>query len=257
MNAVPLIPAPPPEPPPRGFQYYLPEYYYLLEEPKIARRERDVARLTAEHLARWADGYRARSLRNPNDENVGWLSGSPEKRVKEVEQILKCIEGQTKRRSPTEFGLALLSGGYPIYNLYDGFPGHLTLDPEQYRTLQRVWAQYGLPTDLYYPASDQQSVIEPRRMHGGIVRVLRRYTPRYWSVRPKPEGIDTEVPDEDQRFDAFVDACQKFLDALDLRIAELTEPDCEHDRGEVSRLRRLRGEVRRAQLRTPRKDSGV
>ncbi len=241
------VAGPPTLPPPPGYEYYLPEYFYLFGDRRIARLAGTAARVSAAQIARWSDRYRGRIFGRQPAEVEGSLSGPPDARAEQILEMLGRLEAGTKSGTPYEYGLELSSEGACLLDQYDGFPGILALTPAQFAELQRVWIFHGLPSDLYYPASEQRTVIEPVEAHGGLVRAHRRYTPQYWARRGTTTDTSARFPSEEERQEAFSKACRQFLRAIRLRMAELLEPGREIDHGQVSRLRRLAAEVERTE----------
>ncbi len=237
----------PPSPPPPGHEYYLPEYFYLFGDRRIARLAGTAARATAVQIARWSDRYRGRIFGRKPAEVEGALSGPPDARAEQVLELLGRLETETKSATPYEYGLELSSEGACLLGQYDGFPGMLTLTPAQFAELQRTWIFLGLPSDLYYPASEQHTVTEPVEVHSGLVRAHRRYTPQYWARCGPASTSAAGIPSEEERQETFSDACGQFLKAIRLRMAELSEPGREIDHEPVGRLRRLAAEVERTE----------
>lgn len=235
-----LVPPPPRTPAAAGHAYYLPEYYYLFEIPRFPADR--TARVTALAVARWSTGYRARSLSDPQGARQGPLPTDPSEREAETTRILDWIEQATPTKTPIAIGLNLYQGGLTLLNQYDGFPGVLMLMDDNFATLQDVWRQEGLPADIYYPAAEQRQIVEPTAYAGGVVRMLQRYTPRYWSDRNAVATRPLPVANEDERRTAFAEACRRFLSALSA--VTWPEPPAEFgastkSRAEFERLRDL------------------
>jgi hypothetical protein len=140
-----------------------------------------------------------------------------------------------------------------VLNLYRGeefvldqhatTPGDIVLTSEQFGVLQDVWEQSGMPRDLYYPARAEISVVEPAEMYGGVVRVQRKYSPLRWAHRDQAKIDALRVPSEEERIEAFTEACLQFHKSLVLRVYELQEPwretERETDQEELKSLRKL------------------
>lgn len=81
-------------------------------------------------------------------------------------------------------------------------------------------------------------VVEPVRVHGGVVLAPRLYSPLRWAQRD-PDAPVLSVPDEEERIRRFGEASRQYIVAILLRLAELREPGREldgRDRKQVERL---------------------
>jgi hypothetical protein len=100
----------------------------------------------------------------------------------------------------------------------------LFLTPDQFLELRRCWQRRGLPTDLFYPASERRIVVEPVPLYGGTVLGRRVYSPLEWARRDEATAVAAQVPTEEQRRERFLAELRRFQSGLVLRRAELTEP---------------------------------
>ena len=136
-----------------------------------------------------------------------------------------------------------------VVNLYDqdapvliqseGMPGVLAMTDPEFDSLQDDWEKAGLPRDLYYRSEERRLIVEPVREQGGVVRVLKGYSPLRWAQRDASNNPVIKTPSEEQRVDQFLDACRRFMEATRLRMAELSEPGRELDRETLMTLGRL------------------
>ena len=86
-------------------------------------------------------------------------------------------------------------------------------------------------------------MIEPVRRHGGIVRSYEHYSPLGWAQRDPAAVAALHVPSEEARADTFFAVRKQFMEALLLRMAELTEPGKQLNIEEYQRLARLLRDV--------------
>jgi hypothetical protein len=141
--------------------------------------------------------------------------------------------------------LNISAGELPILYQHDGVPGVLSLTPDELLTLQVAWQQSGLPRDLYYAASEQRIAVEPIHMCGGVVLRERRYSPRRWADRTQRHIEELAIPSEGERRKRFRQACEGFLQALNLRYYELIEPGKATETHVLSEVLEIRAAVTR------------
>lgn len=213
-------PAPPAWPPGLGREHYLPEQFHFVDQVDVPLNL--AARVTARTAARWADRYEAYLLNSSSDQRrQGPLPTDLGAREEQIDQLFDWIEGLIVEYQAS---VNLYRGEQRLLDQSEGIPGVLALTPDEFVQLQEAWERHGLPRDLYYPAREQQTIIEPTRMHGGVVQVERRYSPLRWAHRDKAAMVPLQVPSEEERAQIFDEARSRFLDALRLRGAELSQP---------------------------------
>lgn len=253
-----LIPGPPGWSPGPGREHYLPEGSYFDEWALSAPEQLEhAARVTARTVARWADRYWVFPLTHaafPSEdrERAGSLPADPGAHGAFMDKLFAWLERHGTPVSEAAVNLSL--GDQSILEQHDGMPGVLALTPDEFAQLGRIWVRHGLPSDLFYPARKQRTVVEPVEVHGSVVRARHRYTPREWEQRDEAAlaALAQRIPDEGARRQAFIEACRRFVDALSLRMDELAEPGrqyLEGERGEFRRLASLLREVYMAALR--------
>jgi len=237
--------APPPLPPGEGRQYYLPELYYIYDTEQVPLPV--VQSVTAQCVVQWADRcvavlpdyYVDSVLAQPGTVREGTLPETLAARLTLLDELFTTAE---RTHPPGSLRLELKSANHYV-QLQDGLLPVLVLTPGQFAAFQACLGAHGLPQDLYYPASAQQEFVEPVATHGGIVRMLQRYTPKRAELRPLEKAARARVPSERQRDRAFLAASQRYLDALRLRIARLHEPGTPDRRAEIEELERVRDSV--------------
>jgi hypothetical protein len=143
-------------------------------------------------------------------------------------------------------GLLLYRGDRRLYDAHDGLPATLWLSAEEFRTLQDRWRQEGLPADLFFPAAAAREVVEPTEVAGGVVLLARTYSPGQWARRPP--GAAPPLPSEDARRAQFLDACDRFVEALLLRQAQLREPGRPPAAALLAALTRVVADLQRLRL---------
>lgn len=241
-----------PNPPPRGRpnggrEYYLPEEFYLFDSKEVPPIT--AMRVTAECVAQWCDRFEIRSVtRSPGPagpattfpQRQGDLPQTESDRHHALQEIFDWL---AETRGPLGLDLSLFSGTEPIFFL-DGATYVLSLTPAQFSAVQDCWHRQGLPRDLYYPASQQKQAVEPVKWLGGVVRVMHCYTPRQWSARATQPQPSLSVPTDKERSNAFVEACKRFREAIQLRRWELGEPGNTTPGEEFKRLTALDRSVR-------------
>lgn len=204
--------------------FYLPEDYYFVDADAAALHF--AARMTARCVARWSDSYAARTLALPTHYREGLLPDDPAARESSIDEVVDWLE----RLVPLYLaGLSLSQGDQLLLEQSDGIPGILALTYEEFAELQKYWEHHGIPKDLYYPAEAQQTIIEPVEIYGGVARLLQRYSPRRWARRDHEEIVTRQVPSEEQSRVLFAEACSRFIEAVMLRIAHLSQPEQELD----------------------------
>lgn len=236
--------------PKAGSQHYLPDDDYLYPVARMSLN--DAIRLVACCIARFSDQYRARWLFDPSGaERHGWLPEEPDRREAAVDVIMTWLAGHGLL---TEAGLVLLHGDDVLLEGYDGLPGLLTLTSLQYAELCVYLTEHGLPGDLYYPISDQVVIPQPAQVHGGVAVIMQRFSPRSWKNRPADTPLP--VPSDEDRDRAFLEASSTYLQAIKLRLLELSEPGKAHDEAQVNELRELHHHVIAAIARVSRRRLG-
>lgn len=241
-------------------EHYLPEpVHFGLDSVRSPERTvalhrflRDATYRTVRYAVRWADRYHTfmqlpGTERSTASQREGSLPSNVHEREAIIDELFAWFDRLLVPLDRTE--LSLYQGEYPILDQHDGMPGVLALKPNEFIELQQAWERYGLPCDLYYPAHNQRITIELVEEHGGIVRAYRYYSPLQWERRMQAGVEPLLVPSEEERIRAFGAACERFAEALLLRIAELSESGQELDRERIQRLRNLHQEVNLAALR--------
>ncbi len=235
-----------------------PVYFELDGDPSEHRLEalasfhRLAARVTAQAVARWADRYVAYPLAVKNippaeRRREGFLPTDLQKREALIEDLFDWFD-----RFSVELylaGLHLYEGKQPIMSQSRGIPGELDLTMEEFTELQQIWERKGLPRDLYYPAHERRTIIEQFKTLGGVVRAYRHYSPRQWEQRLQAGVKPLPIPSEEERLEAFIAACDRFAQAVALRMAELTEPGQTVKPAKLQQLKTIYHEVSLAALR--------
>lgn len=222
-------------------QHYLPESYYFAA-PGFQLWH--AARVTATAVAEFASHYTAQPRLGQATVRRGALPWPKAARRALIEGLFDWLEQECGGKA-TLAGLQLFRGGDPDVgplhlDQHDGVPGILALTPQEFTRLRGAWAAAGLPGDLYYPAAQQRVGVEVVASHGGDVLRTRRYSPLSWAHR-QTTGVASarDVPSESERRARFADACQHFLDAVRLRMEELSEPGKSADQEQMAYLRRV------------------
>jgi hypothetical protein len=241
-------------------EHYLPEPVHFgldiarSSEMKVAFNHflRDAVHRTVRHAVRWADHYRTFVPVSETDPSLvpqreGPLPADIYERETIVDELFDWFDRLGAPLDRT--ALSLYQGEHTILDQHDGMPGVFALKPEEFVELQQAWEECGLPCNLYYPARDQRTVIEPVEKHGGIVRAYRSYSPLQWERRMQAGNEPLQVPSEGERIRTFITACEHFAEAVRLRIAELSQRGQELDKERIHRLRNLHHEVNLAVLR--------
>lgn len=227
---------------------YLPESYYLADSTGDALRI--AARVTATCVARWADHYWARvygkSSAGPRE---GDLPGEIAERCGFVEQVVDWLE-HASRKQMALAALLLTRRQEPLLDAHDGLPGVLCLLPSEFAQMCICWEQHGLPPDLYYPAHEERTVVEPVEKYGGVIRLQRTYSPLEWTHRDRATVEALVVPTEEARRARFAHECEEFAQALMRRAFELLEPGPQRSPEESGRLLKLSGQVQSLAHRT-------
>lgn len=239
--SLPDIPPPPVRPLPAGRKYYLPEYFYLREQPTVPLNL--AARTTARTTSQWADRYRARSLSGPPRPREGRLPESAEARMSAIDAVFDWLESIVPQKQVLAMGLDLFAEDHLVLDQYDGFPGVLALSEQEFADLQGAWIAVNLPDDLYYVASSQREVVEPTETVGGVAMVERRYTPIYWEHRQNDAISSLRIPSEDERRATIADEFRRFSAALRHRMEELSGEGLGASEQQMSELSRLQEAV--------------
>jgi hypothetical protein len=226
-------------------EHFLPEPYYFSESgPAFVE---SVTRTSATVISRWATRYEARGLQHPDAARAGDLPEDPQAREESTRDVLDWL-GQLDEPW-TSLAIDLYRDSFPILYQGDRPPGILALTQPEFLQVQSEWERLGLPRDLYYPSRTQQMVVEPVRVYGGIVLAEVRYSPLQWSHRVLSSSEALEVPSQQERAQAFQEACAAFRRALLLRVFELSEPGRPRDPEAISMLGRLATDITRVALR--------
>lgn len=199
-------------------------------------------RMTAQLVAHWADHYEAEIiLQRPliDRRRKGTFPRSRPAREALVKELFNWLE---MFGEPLTVGVVyLFRDNTPLFLIQDGACS-LFLEPDEFVNLQEAWERDELPRNLFYPKSALRTILQPIEKHGGIVWSYKSYTPLEWSHRQKEAEL-SQVPSEQQRIQTFVEVCERFAQAIRLRIAELSEPGRELDEEGIERLRRLHQEA--------------
>lgn len=230
-----------------GYELYLPEdFYFVLPHQPTMTREQVQAReamlrravyAMARHVVRWADSYRAylmfrQDLPEQEKKRAGALPQKLSAREAVIDELFAWLDRNEARIWLVEFELT--ERDHIRYQQHDEVPGMLILKENQFAELQAAWERAGLPRDLYYPERLARHVVEPVRVHGGIVRAPRLYSPLRWALR-NPDAL-LQVPDEEERIGRFARASREYIEAILLRIAELREPGRDVDPQQIEGL---------------------
>lgn len=249
--------APPTWWPGESREHYLPEYFHfalatrhLTEQTERAARDEFLSRAmraTARYVSRWADSYLAFPLTGramlPDDVvRQGTLPESLEERDAIIDSLFAWFE--THQVPLYVAALVLSRNGIPLLEQHDGMPGVLALSPEEFAELQAEWERQGLPRDLYYPAHEQQTVVEPTELFGGVVLQTQHYSPRAWALRQENALALPEIPSERECLRQFLAAGETFMQALLLRWKQLYEPGRVARAADVAEWERVRGLIK-------------
>ncbi len=229
-----------------GREYYLPEVFYFFDSKEVAV---DVAmRVTAACVVQWCDRYlvpatSSQRSRAESKRDYPGREGPLPPTVPERRQILQeLFDWLVQTRGPLGLDVDLFDGEEAI--LYqEGVLFGLTLTSPQFAELQDWWEAHGLPRDLFYPSAQQREVVEPVAWLGSVVQMTQRYTPHRWATRVAAEVEAVPVPTEAERERAFLDACERFNEAILLRRMELQEPGKQASTVELHRLNLLANHV--------------
>lgn len=243
--------SPPEWDPGPGRLHYLREDYYFFDTTSVPVEL--AARVTARVVVRWCDRYEAYPLTHAVEARTGTLADTLADRESLVDSLIDWL-----LQIPVDLQAAALNlyrGKERILDQHDGMPGILALRPEQFSELQLSWHQNGLPRDLYYSAEELRSIVEPVERYGGVFLVRVHYSPQRWARRNPIETTTVKLPSEHERAKSFALACRQFMDALKLRISELSEPGRKVDEAEIKRLGTLHRETMLASFRAGNRDS--
>lgn len=240
-----------------GYELYLWEDFYPVPpgEPRTAQ-ERVQAReamlrravyATARYVVRWADAYRAdllflQDLPKQEKQRAGTLPQELPAREAVIDELFAWLERHEVPMSAVQ--LVLTERDYLRYDQSDEAPGMLVLKEDQFAELQAAWERAGLPRDLYYPERLGRHVVEPVRVHGGVVRAPRLYSPRQWAQRD-PDALP-QVPDDEERVRRFMEASRAYIEAIFLRMDELREPGRDLDSQQFNALAQALQAIHRA-----------
>jgi hypothetical protein len=139
--------------------------------------------------------------------------------------------------------LRLLSSNHVLLDQHDGPPAVLFLTPQQFAEFQDCLSAANLPRDLYYPATEQQTIVEPREAYGWPVMAEVHYSPMQLARRKAKGERPPELPSERERLERLLRACQHFLHALLQRRAELTEVGRPVDQEQLAEIEELAAHV--------------
>lgn len=272
-----------------GREHYVPDGGYFSpsaahpEEPAEHRYgsvdfRLEAARVTTRTMARWASRYAMHLYaRKPTVPPEQWqtrvqeaLKGGP----LPYEEIRRAQEGdlptgQEEREALIdgffgEFqelerlgihmhgsaaGVSLFLGKAILLEQGDGMPGPLAASPEEFAQLQAAWEQAGLPRDLYFAARDERIMMDGEERYGGVVRRWYLYSPRQWEERVRLGIAPLPIPSEEERLEAFIAACDRFAQAVALRMAELSEPGQEIRSTRLQHLKTVYHKISLAALR--------
>lgn len=219
---------------PRGgrSRYFLEkDYFFDVDLPSVRR---DMAffelavRITVRCVAQWADRYLARPCSHRDLVRQGEMPASVVEREALIDDLFDWL---TALPGPLSgHVLNLYQGDTVLLEQGDGMAsGTLTITDTQFTELQGCWGTHDLPRDLYYPASDERTAVDPMEKFGGIIRVQQRYSPRRWARRVHTQLDAVPIPSEEERVASFLTALSTFQQALWLRRAQLIEPGRTHD----------------------------
>lgn len=207
------------------------DYFFDVKQPSVRR---DMAffgqavRITARCVARWADRYLARPCSHRDLVRQGEMPANMVEREALIDDLFDWLTALPGPLSGDV--LNLYQGDTVLLEQGDGMAsGTLTITDTQFTELQGCWGAHDLPRDLYYPASDERTAVDPVEKFGGIVRVQQRYSPRRWERRIQTALDAVPVPSEAERVASFLTALSTFQQALWLRRAQLVEPGRTHD----------------------------
>jgi hypothetical protein len=272
-----------------GREHYVPDEGYFspsvahpvepAEHPSSwANFRLESARITTRTMALWASRYAmhlyARKLTIPPEEWQTWVRRGRQGAIPPHEQIRRAQEGnlptgreerealidaffrefqEIKRLgiqvSPSGMGISLFLDEAILLEQDDGMPGPLAASPEEFALLQASWEQAGLPRNLYYAARDERLVMDGEERYGGVVRRWYIYSPRQWEERLQARIKPLPIPSEEKRLETFIAACDRFAQAVALRIAELSEPGQQINPTRLQHLKTVYHEVSLAALR--------
>lgn len=218
---------------------YLPEPVYLEENKTLVVPS---TQAIATVLPKPGDLFEAYVFSSPADRRSGIVGSTGDRSVlTAVDWLLDATGG--------ELGLAALNlsrDGEVIWAQFDGMPGPLTITAEEFDDIRAAWKRRGLPPDVYYPAREERVVVEPTLGHGGVFLFEQHYSPLRWARREAAAPSNLTIPSEDERKHRFRAAQAGFVQAILLRIAELSEPGREGASEEKQALGRLLVEIRGA-----------
>lgn len=227
----------------RGRAQYLPEPVYFDETSGFPGMR--AARVTAECSARFASDYEAWPVGYPAMARRGVLPRRRSVRAGVIDGLFDWVERwleETGQPIPL-VGLRLRRSNQVVLDQHDGVPATLFLTPHEFARLQDCLRQAGLPRDLYYPASEQRTVIEPTEYRGGVVLWEKRLSPLQFAHREAAGATPPKLPSEEERLAQLFRACQEFLRPLLLRRAELEEPGRPRDEEQLAEVDALRAHV--------------
>lgn len=215
-----------------GRSHYLLEDYYLWRTAE--RQLLAWLRATIRILSKWATSYEVRDISGGSDEPRRALPDDPSAREHAITEALDSLH--LERSALLRIGINLYVDDATILNQFDGFPGILTLRPDQFKDLQSAWQAHHVPVDFYYPADQQRTLAEAVPIHGGLVRRLVGYSPRMWRRRNQDRFVPPSIPSEESRREQLAAACAAFSQALLLRMQQLNEPGRKVDPEEFAEL---------------------
>lgn len=213
---------------------YLPEPAHWFDQGVVPFNVAEHVTLTT--VAHWADRYEVSSPGFSVTHQAGGLPPNPLARTAFLEEMITSLAVLPEAR------ISLFQGDQPLLEQSNGVPGVLKATVAEFAALQEAWKQRGLPFDLYYPAEEQHTPVEPVTRFGGVVRVSRRYSPRRLAAHTRVPSESVTFPNEATRQRAFEREWLRFHKAVLLRIDELSEPgryQTPQDRAEIEALRRL------------------
>lgn len=214
--------------------------------------------VTARCLAQWATRFRGTALEGSEEPAMyhqGSLPESPDEREAVVAGLFAWAEAlardPSRPRGVTTLDLTLFRGDDLPLILENQLPVCIFLRPREFELLQQCWEQHGLPRDLGYIRSATRSAIEVSTfLDAGPVLRRTYYSPLEWAGREQLAIDPIVLPSEEERRQAFYDACVTFQTAVLLRIQQLTEPGKRPDQVLLDELDFLLGHVALARFRT-------
>ena len=132
--------------PGHGREQYLPEDVHFVDQARVPFNL--AVRVTARHVAQWADRYQAYPLSGtgaaPPSASASWREGALPNDLAAREVLIDDLfDWLERQRVLFQTAVNLYHGERPVLEQHEGIPGVLALTRDEFAQLQDTWERHG------------------------------------------------------------------------------------------------------------------